>query len=121
MSPSDSGPGGSYVWGLLAWSLVLLRSVPSAPPGWSRSGIIAGLVLISLVLDFTGRGIFWYQRPIHRLREVVPGRIYLSAMPTYRGLELAQERHHFRTIINLFPGAHTRAQSALAGRASLRS
>jgi predicted protein tyrosine phosphatase len=60
-------------------------------------------VLLWLGLDFTGRGVFWYQRPLHRLREVVPGRIYISAMPTYRGLELAQARHHFRTIINLFP------------------
>jgi hypothetical protein len=24
-------------------------------------------------------------------------------MPTYKGLALAQERHHFRTIVNLFP------------------
>ena len=36
-------------------------------------------------------------------KEVVPGRIYISAMPTYRGLQLAQERYHFRTIINLYP------------------
>jgi protein tyrosine phosphatase (PTP) superfamily phosphohydrolase (DUF442 family) len=31
-------------------------------------------------------------------------------MPTYEGLQLAQERHHFRTIINLFP-EHTPEQS----------
>ena len=33
-------------------------------------------------------------------------------MPTYQGLELAQERHHFRTIINLFP-EHTPERSPL--------
>ena len=50
-----------------------------------------------------GRGLFWYQRPLRRLREVVPGRVYISAMPSYWGLELAQDRHHFRTIVNLYP------------------
>ena len=45
----------------------------------------------------------WYHRPLARLKVVVPDRIYISAMPTRRGLEVAQERRHFRTIINLFP------------------
>jgi Tyrosine phosphatase family len=108
--PLGFWPRWIYVWGLLAWSLALLHMVPATPPGWSRPGVITGIVLVWLVLDFTGRGIFWYQRPLHRLREVVPGRIYLSAMPTYPGLELAQERHHFRTIINLFP-EHTSQRS----------
>ena len=61
------------------------------------------MVLVSLGLDFTGRGLFWYQRPHRSPAEVVPGRLYLSAMPTYLGLKLAQERYHFRTIINLYP------------------
>jgi predicted protein tyrosine phosphatase len=34
---------------------------------------------------------------------VEPGRIYISAMPSWRGLEVAYKRHPFRTIINLFP------------------
>ena len=72
------------------------------------------MVLVSLGLDFTGRGLFWYQRPIARLKEVVPGRLYLSAMPTYLGLQLAQPRYHFRTIINLYPELHARAEPALA-------
>ncbi len=77
-------------------------SRPHRPAG--REARSSGLmVLVSLGLDFTGRGLFWYQRPLARLREVVPGRIYISAMPTYRGLKLAQERYHFRTIINLYP------------------
>jgi hypothetical protein len=101
--PFGFWPRWIYVWGLLAWGLALLRMIPTAPLRWPRGAIIAGLVIIWLALDSTGRGIFWYQRPLHRLREVVPGRIYLSAMPTYQGLKLAQDRHHFRTIIDLFP------------------
>ena len=41
---------------------------------------------------------------------MVPGRLYFSAMPTLSGLKLAQERYHFRTIINLFP-EHSPEQS----------
>jgi hypothetical protein len=101
--PFGFWPRWIYVWGLLAWALALLRLVPKAPAGWTRGVALAGMVASWLLLDFTGRGIFWYQRPLHRLREVVPGRIYVSAMPTHWGLELAQQRHHFRTIINLYP------------------
>lgn len=108
--PLGFWPRWIYVWGLLAWALALLKMIPSAPPQWPRAGVITAIVLVWLVLDFTGRGIFWYQRPLARLREVVPGRIYLSAMPTYQGLELAEKRQHFRTIINLFP-EHTSQRS----------
>jgi len=101
--PIGFWPRWIYVWGLLAWALALLRMAPKAPPGWSRVAILAVLVAVSLGLDVAGRRLFWYQRPLARLRAVVPGRLYLSAMPTYNGLKLAQERHHFRTIINLFP------------------
>ncbi len=55
-----------------------------------------GIVLFGIELS-------WYHRPLERLHTVVPGRIYISAMPTYRGLEVADARHHFKTIINLFP------------------
>jgi hypothetical protein len=102
-----------YVWGLLAWALALLRVCPPAPRGRTRFVVLAALLVAWLALDVTGRGIFWYQRPIHRLREIVPGRIYLCAMPTYEGLKLAHDRHHFRTIVNLFP-EHTPARSPLA-------
>jgi protein tyrosine phosphatase (PTP) superfamily phosphohydrolase (DUF442 family) len=71
--------------------------------GRRGAAIIATMIAVSLGLDFFGRGVFWYQRPINRLREVIPGRLYLSAMPTYAGLELAQQRYQFKTIINLFP------------------
>jgi hypothetical protein len=92
-----------YVWGLLAWALALVQLIPKPWTGWTRRLIIPVMLLAWLLLDFTGRGLFWCQRPLRRLREVVPGRIYISAMPSYWGLELAQDRHHFRTIINLFP------------------
>jgi hypothetical protein len=101
--PFGFWPRWIYVWGLLAWALALLRLVPKAPANWVRGAAIVCLVTVWLLLNFTGRGIFWYQRPVHRLREVVPGRIYISAMPTHWGLELAHARHHFRTIMNLFP------------------
>ena len=101
--PIGFWPRWFYVWGLFAWAFALVKVVPAAPPRWSRALIVGLMVLVSLGLDFTGRGLFWYQRPIARLREVVPGRLYLSAMPTYLGLKLAQDRYHFRTIINLFP------------------
>jgi hypothetical protein len=78
-------------------------SFNSLGPAWRRRFAVPALLLAWMLLAFTGRGLFWYQRPLARLRAVVPGRVYISAMPTYRGLELAQKRHHFRTIINLFP------------------
>jgi hypothetical protein len=53
-------------------------------------------------LVVAGRTAIWYHRPLDRLRTVVPGRIYISAMPTRSGLEIAQSRHHFKTIINVF-------------------
>jgi hypothetical protein len=111
--PIGFWPRWTFVWGLLAWALALVRVVPSASPGWSRAGVVAGMVVLSLALDFAGRGLFWYQRPLHRLREVVPARIFISAMPTYRGLELAHRRHHIKTIINLFP-EYTPERSPLA-------
>jgi hypothetical protein len=101
--PIGFWPRWIYVWALLAWALALLRMAPKAPTRWPRGAILVVLVAVSLSLDFAGRRLFWYQRPIQRLRTIVPGRLYISAMPTYNGLTFAQERHHFRTIINLFP------------------
>jgi Tyrosine phosphatase family len=101
--PFGFWPRWFYVWGLFAWAFAIVKVVPPAPARWSRTAIVTLMMMISLGLDFTGRGLFWYQRPIARLKEVIPGRLYLSAMPTYRGLQLAQPRYHFRTIINLYP------------------
>ncbi len=61
------------------------------------------------VLVVAGIGLTAYHRPLARLQAVVPGKIYISAMPTYRGLAIEQERLHFKTIINLFDEASTQA------------
>jgi hypothetical protein len=108
--PIGFWPRWIYVWGMLAWGLALAKVAPAAPPRWLRGAILACLVAASLGLDFAGRGLFRYQRPLHRLREVVPGRLYISEMPSYWSLKLTQDRFHFRTIINLFP-EHTPEQS----------
>jgi hypothetical protein len=63
---------------------------------------LAVFALAWFVLVVGGRWLIWYHRPLDRLRAVVPGRIYISAMPTYRGLEIAQSRLSFRTIVNVF-------------------
>lgn len=101
--PFGFWPRWIYVWGLFAWAFAVLRLTPQATPGWTRRGVVTALIVAWIGLDVVGRGIFWYQRPISRLREIEPGVLYLSAMPTYRGLTLAHERIGFKTIINLFP------------------
>ncbi|MDG3003855.1 protein tyrosine phosphatase [Paludisphaera mucosa] len=101
--PFGYWPRWVYAWGVLAWALAMLRLAPPVAPGRRGVLVAAALVAVSLGLDFGGRGIFWYQRPIGRLKELIPGRLYLSAMPTYDGLKLAQGRYRFKTIINLFP------------------
>jgi len=101
--PLGFWPRWLYVWGLLAWALALLRLGPPAPAGRRRAAVICTMLVLWFGLDVAGRGLFWCQRPVRRLREIVPGKIYLSGMPTYRGLALAHDRHHFKTIINLFP------------------
>ena len=44
----------------------------------------------------------------------------MSAMPTLRGLEIAQARHPFRTIINLFPEETAQGSPLSARRAEIR-
>jgi hypothetical protein len=84
-------------------ALIRLRPRPKGLIGRRRLGYRLAGAAACLLLISAGVGISWYHRPIARLRAVVPGRIFLSAMPTPRGLAIAQRRHHFRTIINLFP------------------
>ena len=59
----------------------------------------AGLILILIQAGFY---IHWLHWPIPRFKVVIPGQLYVSAMPPPTGLALANERHHFKTIINLF-------------------
>jgi len=104
IEPQGYWPRWAMIWGLIAFDLgilielaslvrskvQLLRAIPLAAGTW------VALVVAAVWLS-------WYHRPLARLKVVSPGRIYISAMPTFRGLELAQNRHGFRTIINLFP------------------
>lgn len=59
-----------------------------------------GLSVFAIVQG--GFYVHWLHWPIPRLKVVVPGRIYASAMPPPSGLALAYSRHRFKTIINLF-------------------
>ena len=105
--PSSLEPAGFWqrwasIWADLAFALAMVALVPSTNKG--RVWLVrTAAVALWVGLFFLGRGVIVYQRPIPRLKEAVPGRIYMSAMPSPEGLRLAHERHHFRTIINLFP------------------
>lgn len=105
VEPAGYWPRWAYAWGLIAFALALVRAlvdqgwpVRAAGLAWGLSGASAWFGLVSL-----GIGLTWFHRPLERLRTIEPGRIYLSAMPTYRGLEVAHARHGFKTIINIFP------------------
>jgi hypothetical protein len=103
IEPAGYWPRWALACGFLAFDLAMVRAFAPPPGRWARLAIGVGAILGWVALVDGGLDIMWFHRPIHRLREVVPGRIYMSAMPTYRGLEVAQARHHFKTIINLFP------------------
>ncbi|QDV36465.1 protein-tyrosine phosphatase family protein [Tautonia plasticadhaerens] len=102
------GPGGYWPrWAFIggAW-LFLAAMLRSLPPMSSRRAVrvASGLAVAGMTAVFiaTGLEVVWYHRPLERLREIEPGRIYISAMPHGKGLEVAHDRHRFKTIINLF-------------------
>jgi hypothetical protein len=103
IEPVGYWPRSFMILGLIAFDLVLLIEVARGSRPAARNLFIIpaalacwwGLVLAGIVIT-------WYHRPLARLKVVEPGRIYISAMPTPRGLEVANNRQHFRTIINLF-------------------
>ena len=108
VEPVGYWPRCSFDIGLLAFGLALIRARPLA--GWRfRSWPTLGFVLGWAFLLVAGVGLTMYHRPLTRLRAVVPGKIYISAMPSYRALAIEQDRLHFRTIINLFDEASTQA------------
>ena len=106
VEPVGYWPRWAMIWAMLALDLGLLIEVaplvksrlcklvlvPAVPAAW--------ILLVIGAIDLT-----WYHRPLARLRVVEPGKIYMSAMPTLRGLEVEEARIPFRTIINLFPEA----------------
>jgi hypothetical protein len=103
IGPPGYWPRWAFAIGMAAFALVLVRALPTPPRGWRRPALLAAAGAAWCSLAVVGVDLTWYHRPLNRLRTVAPGRIYLSAMPTYRGLEVAQKRHKFKTIINLFP------------------
>ena len=105
VEPIGYWPRWALVWGLIAFDLALLKSLPRLGPllGFRRLLVTAGGAGAWLALVVAGVWLTWYHRPLARLKTVVPDRIYISAMPTSSGLAIAHRRHHFKTIINLFP------------------
>ena len=92
--------------GILAFVLALARARPLEGLAARRRPMMA-FAAIASALIFAGISVANHHRPLARLHAVVPGRIYISAMPTYRGLAIEQDRLHFKTIINLFDEAST--------------
>ena len=97
-SPASSRgywPRWAMIWGLLAFDLgLVIELAPRRPIATgpvllrpSRSPAVAWYSLVVAAI-----GVTWYHRPLARLKVVEPGRIYISAMPTLRGLEIAQSR-----------------------------
>ena len=102
--PFGYWPRWAFVWALVIFCAVLVRVFPWKL-GRPRAALFATFGSMAAWFGLVAGGVWltWYHRPLERLRAIVPGRIYISAMPTARGLEIAQNRHHFKTIINLFP------------------
>jgi hypothetical protein len=105
VEPAGYWPRWALVWSLIAFSLVQVRLCPHL--GLRSWRGVTALVLAGtsawFVLVAAGITLTWYHRPLSRLRTVAPGKVYISAMPTPRGLKIAYARHRFKTIINLFP------------------
>ena len=105
VEPQGYWPRWSMIGGLVAFVLLILIELVPVSRSFGRRWLVvsAGRRAGWLALVVSGIWLTWYHRPLARLKEVVPGKIYISAMPTRLGLEIAQNRLHFRTIINLFP------------------
>jgi predicted protein tyrosine phosphatase len=104
IEPQGYWPRWAMIWALIAFDLGIV--IELAPGLRSKARLLGAIPIASsawLALVIAAVWLSWYHRPLARLRVVVPDRIYISAMPSARGLELAQNRHAFRTIINLFP------------------
>jgi protein tyrosine phosphatase (PTP) superfamily phosphohydrolase (DUF442 family) len=106
VEPVGYWPRWAMIWAMLAFDLGVLIEV--APLIETRRRLLLSLPLVPaawLLLVVGAIDLTWYHRPLARLRAIEPGKIYMSAMPTLKGLEVEQARLRFRTIINLFPEA----------------
>ncbi len=105
VEPVAFWPKTFFAWGLLSLTMALARLAgrPTTAIVSRPSLVRFSVVAVALMLIAGGRWVIWYQRPIPQLKVVVPGKIYLSAMPDARGLELVKRRHGIKSIINLFP------------------
>jgi len=106
LGPDGYWPRCSFDLGLLAFLLALLRARPLGDAMAPRRHCLA-IALGCGLLIAGGMTVSTYHRPLGRLHAVVPGKIYISVMPSYRALTIEQDRLHFRTIINLFDEAST--------------
>ena len=104
IEPVGYWPHWAFVGALMTLCAALVRTMP-ARAGTRRQTLGRAMLGTACWYGLVCAGIWltWFHRPLERLQTVVPGRIYMSAMPTARGLEIAQDRLHFKTIINLFP------------------
>ncbi len=104
VEPVGYWPRWAMIWAMLAFDLGLLIELAPLVKSRIRLSAIVPLVPAAWLLLVIGAiDLTWYHRPLARFRAIEPGRIYMSAMPTLRGLEIAHGRRPFRTIINLFP------------------
>jgi hypothetical protein len=100
VEPVGFWPRWAWIGAMTLWVVVLCRLAdrPTRRAPILLAGALAWYGIVVLGIDLS-----WYHRPLERLHAVVPGRIYICAMPTYKGLQIADARHQFKTIINLFP------------------
>ncbi|MDR3632433.1 MAG: protein tyrosine phosphatase [Isosphaeraceae bacterium] len=106
VEPVGYWPRWAFVWGMIAFDLALVQLLPPLPARrrpLRAAAWTAATAGFWFALTVGGIWVTLYHRPIDRFRAIVPGRIFISAMPTEWGLDVIQRRHHIKTIINLFP------------------
>lgn len=109
----DPEPWGYWPrWAMIAAMVIVLTAIinqfPLAPDHRSvlslkvrrRLLFVSGLFVFAVIQS--GYYLHWLHWPIPRFKVIIPGQLYVSAMPPPHGLALAHKRHHFKTIINLF-------------------
>lgn len=109
----DPEPWGYWPrWAMIAAMLIVLIAILNQFDGQTapefgairqprrRSALISAVAVFLIIQG--GYYLHWLHWPIPRLKVAIPGQLYFSAMPPPKGLALANERHHFKTIINLF-------------------